>query len=385
MQKITVFTSTRAEYGLLYWLIKGLHESEDFDLQLVVTGTHLSHEYGYTVNDIIADGFTPTEYIATLISDDSPQAITRSSALLAMALADYFAREKPDYFVVLGDRVELLAACEAAIIAKVPIVHLHGGEITEGAVDDKVRHAISKLASLHFTSTEAYRRRVIQMGENPDRVINCGALGLESMARQDIFPREKLSEAVGIDPQEKYFLVVYHPETNKEAENIDALLAALSDYPEIKKVIIYPNSDMMSRDIIVAIEDFAARFPEDVVLIKSLQRDFYLSLMQHCDLYIGNSSSGIIEMPSLKRPVINIGDRQKGRIRSASTLDVQLEYQEIATAMRKGLSETFRDYMLSVENPYHGDSPSSLIVNVLRAEKTLPDIKKKFFDVEFEL
>lgn len=385
MQKITVFTSTRAEYGLLYWVIKNLHDSEDFELQLIVTGTHLSHEYGYTVNDIIADGFTPAECIATLICDDSPQAITRSSALLAMALADYFAREKPDYFIVLGDRVELLAACEAAMIAKIPIVHLHGGEITEGAVDDKVRHAISKLASLHFTSAEAYRRRVIQMGESPERVFNCGALGLESLARQGILAREKMAEMVGIGPQEKYFLVVYHPETNKDAENIDALLAALSDYSDIKKVIIYPNADMMSRDIIVAIEDFAARFPDDVVLIKSLQREFYLSLMQHCELYIGNSSSGIIEMPSLKRPVINIGDRQKGRIRSASTLDVQLDYQEISEAIRKGLSEAFRDYMLGVENPYHGDSPSSVIVNALRAQRSLPGIKKKFFDVEFIL
>jgi len=385
MQKITVFTSTRAEYGLLYWLIKDLHESEDFELQLVVTGTHLSHEYGYTVNDIIADGFTPTECIATLICDDSPQAITRSSALLAIALADYFAREKPDYFIVLGDRVELLAACEAAMIAKVPIVHLHGGEITEGAVDDKVRHAISKLASLHFTSAEAYRRRVIQMGESPERVINCGALGLESLARQSILAREKMAEMVGIGPQEKYFLVVYHPETNKDAENIDALLAALSNYSDIKKVIIYPNSDMMSRDIIVAIEGFASRFPDDVVLIKSLQREFYLSLMKHCELYIGNSSSGIIEMPSLKRPVINIGDRQKGRIRSASTLDVQLDYQEISEAIQKGLSEDFRDYMLGVENPYYGDSPSSVIVNALRAERSFSGIKKKFFDVEFKL
>lgn len=383
MQKVAVFTSTRAEYGLLYWLIKDLHESEDFELQLIVSGTHLSHEYGYTVNNIISDGFSPTECIATLISDDSPQAITRSSAMLAIALSEYFAREKPDYFVVLGDRIELLAACEAAIIAKVPIVHVHGGEITEGAVDDKVRHAISKLSSLHFTSTEAYRRRVIQMGESPECVINCGALGLESLVRQGILAREKMAEVVGIGPQEKYFLVVYHPETNKDSENIDDLLAALSDYSDTKKVIIYPNSDMMSRDIIVAIENFAARFPDDVLLIKSLQREFYLSLMQYCELYIGNSSSGIIEMPSLKRPVINIGDRQKGRIRSPSTLDVQLNYQEISAAMRKALSENFRDYMLGVENPYYGASPSRVIVDTLRAQKA--GIQKKFFDVEFEL
>lgn len=383
MQKIAVFTSTRAEYGLLYWFIKDLHESEDFELQLIVAGTHLSHEYGYTVNDIISDGFSPTECIATLISDDSPQAITRSSAMLAIALGEYFAREQPDYFVVLGDRIELLAACEAAVISKIPIVHLHGGEITEGAVDDKVRHAISKLSSLHFTSTEAYRRRVIQMGESPECVINCGALGLESLVRQGIIAREKMAEVVGIGPQEKYFLVVYHPETNKDSENIDDLLAALSDYSDIKKVIIYPNSDMMSRDIIVAIENFAARFPDDVLLIKSVRREFYLSLMQYCEIYIGNSSSGIIEMPSLKRPVINIGDRQKGRIRSPSTLDVQLDYQEISAAMRKALSENFRDYMLSVENPYYGASPSRVIVDTLRAQNA--GIQKKFFDVEFEL
>lgn len=385
MQRISIFTSTRAEYGLLYWLIKELHESEDFEMQLVVTGTHLSHEYGYTVNDILADGFTPTEYIATLISEDSPQAITRSSAMLAMALGDYFAREQPDFFIVLGDRVELLAACEAAMIAKVPIVHLHGGEITEGAVDEKVRHAVSKLASLHFVSTEAYRRRVIQMGECPERVFNCGALGLESMARQSIVPREELAEKIGLTPREKYFLVVYHPETNKESENIDALLKALADYPDIKKLIIYPNSDIMSRDIIEAILNFAERFADEVMLIKSLPRDLYLSLMKHCELYIGNSSSGIIEMPTFKRPIINVGDRQKGRIRSSATLDVRLDYQEIASTMRTALSEAYALQLASVDNPYQGRSPSSSIVAELRKFSRRGGLDKKFFDLEFEL
>ncbi|MGG5872987.1 UDP-N-acetylglucosamine 2-epimerase [Pseudomonas peli] len=385
MQRISIFTSTRAEYGLLYWLIKELHESEDFEMQLVVTGTHLSHEYGYTVNDILADGFTPTEYIATLISEDSPQAITRSSAMLAMALGDYFAREQPDFFIVLGDRVELLAACEAAMIAKVPIVHLHGGEITEGAVDEKVRHAVSKLASLHFVSTEAYRRRVIQMGECPERVFNCGALGLESMARQSIVPREELAEKIGLTPREKYFLVVYHPETNKESENIDALLKALADYPDVKKLIIYPNSDIMSRDIIEAIQTFAERFADEVMLIKSLPRDLYLSLMKHCELYIGNSSSGIIEMPTFKRPIINVGDRQKGRIRSSATLDVRLDYQEIASTMRTALSEAYALQLVSVDNPYQGRSPSSSIVAELRKFSRRGGLDKIFFDLEFEL
>lgn len=385
MKKVTVFTSTRAEYGLLYWLIKEFHESEDFELQLVVTGTHLSHEYGYTVNDIIADGFTPNECIATLIADDSPQAITRSSAMLTMAMGDYFARENPDYFIVLGDRVELLAACEAAMIAKIPIVHLHGGEITEGAVDDNVRHAISKLASLHFTSTEAYRRRVIQMGESPDRVYNCGALGLESMARQEIVARKLIAEVVGIKADEKYFLVVYHPETHKESENIDALLKALSDYPGTKKLIIYPNSDMMSRDIMEAIKTFAAKYPQDVLLIKSLQRDMYLSLMKHCELYLGNSSSGIIEMPSFKRPIINIGDRQRGRIRSAATLDVKLDYHQISGAIRRAMSTEYLEKISRVDNPYQGSAPSSFIANVLRTTGEKIGIKKTFFDLEFTL
>ncbi|WGI26624.1 UDP-N-acetylglucosamine 2-epimerase [Halomonas alkaliantarctica] len=385
MQKITVFTSTRAEYGLLYWLIKELHESADFELQLVVAGTHLSHEYGYTVNDIIADGFTPNECISTLIADDSPQAITRSSAMLAMVMGDYFARENPDYIIVLGDRIELMAVCEAAVIAKIPIVHLHGGEITEGAVDEKVRHAISKLASLHFTSTEAYRRRVIQMGENPERVYNCGALGLESMARQDAVERKQMSESVGISVDERYFLIVYHPETHKKSENIDALLQAIEDFPDYKKLFIYPNSDMMSRDIIEAIQAFAAHHPQNVLLIKSLQRDIYLSLMKHCELYLGNSSSGIIEMPSFKRPIINIGDRQRGRIRSIATLDVELDYHQISNAISTAMTTEHQERVTHIDNPYQGSAPSSFIADVLRNANEKVGIQKTFFDLDFNL
>ncbi|WP_085920293.1 UDP-N-acetylglucosamine 2-epimerase [Halomonas sp. CSM-2] len=385
MQKITVFTSTRAEYGLLYWLIKEFHESLDFELQLVVAGTHLSHEYGYTVNDIIADGFTPNECISTLIADDSPQAITRSSAMLAMVMGDYFARENPDYLIVLGDRIELMAVCEAAVIAKVPIVHLHGGEITEGAVDDKVRHAISKLASLHFTSTEAYRRRVIQMGEHPERVYNCGALGLESIARKDTVERKEMSEEVGINVDEKYFLIVYHPETHKKHENIGPLLKAIEDFPDYKKLIIYPNSDMMSREIIEAIQAFAVRYPENVSLIRSLQRDIYLSLMKHCELYLGNSSSGIIEMPSFKRPIINIGDRQRGRIRSTVTLDVDLDYHQISDAIRTALSNEHQEEVTHIDNPYQGSAPSSFIADILRTANEKLSTQKTFLDLDFNL
>lgn len=385
MVKVSVFTSTRAEYGLLYWLIKELHDSADFELQLVVTGTHLSHEYGYTVTEIINDGFRPSEQIATLISDDSPQAITRSSALLAISLSDYFARERPDYFVVLGDRVELLSACEAALIAKVPIVHLHGGEITEGAVDEKVRHAVTKFADLHFTSTEVYRRRIIQMGENPDSVVNCGALGLESLSRKDTLSRELLAELIDIKVEDKYFLVVYHPETNKACEDMAPLLRVLAEYPEYKKIIIYPNSDVMSRDVITAITEFESKFPEQVRLIKSMGRDGYLSLIENCELYIGNSSSGIIEVPSFYRPIVNVGDRQKGRIRSASTIDVEMSYESISQGVRKALSKEFNERLPAMHSPYAGESPSKAIIDKLRSVSVQKYSGKRFFDWEFEV
>jgi UDP-hydrolysing UDP-N-acetyl-D-glucosamine 2-epimerase len=383
--KVSIFTSTRAEYGLLYWLIKGVEENPELELQLVVAGTHLSHDYGYTIADILRDGFQPVECIANLISDDSPQAITRSSALLAMSLADYFARELPDFFVVLGDRVELLAACEAAMIAKVPIIHLHGGEITEGAVDDKVRHSVTKLASLHFASTDMYRRRIIQMGEHPDSVVNCGALGLESLFRKKILSREELSASINVDLSGKYFLVVYHPETNKNSENIDALLSVLKDYPEYKKVIIYPNSDMMSRYIINSIKGFEKKYPEQVHLIKSMGRDEYLSLMNNCDLYIGNSSSGIIEMPSFFRPIVNIGDRQKGRIRSESTIDVEMSYKGILAGVEQALSLDFTKRLANIQNPYAGDSPSQVIIDKILSVATKRQIEKKFLDLDFKL
>ncbi|MDI3323043.1 UDP-N-acetylglucosamine 2-epimerase [Pontibacterium granulatum] len=385
MKKVCVFTSTRAEYGLLYWLIKAIDESHDFELQLVVTGTHLSHEYGYTVEDIVADGFEPTIRIPMLISDDSPVALTRSSALLSISLAEFFDRERPDCFVVLGDRIELMAACEAATIAKIPIVHIHGGEITEGAVDEKVRHAVSKLANLHFTSTDAYRRRVIQMGETPESVVNCGALGLESLSRKELPTLEELCQQLNMELKSGYFLIVYHPETNKDSENISDLLKACDDYPEYKKVIIYPNSDMMSREIIKQIEAYGAQSQDSVELIRSTERDNYLGLMKYCEMFIGNSSSGVIEMPSFHRPIINIGDRQKGRIKSESTVDVEMEYIALKSAIDKGLSESFQFKISTMKNPYQGDLPSQTILDGLRAFCDGARVEKKFMDLEFDL
>lgn len=383
MNKICILTSTRAEYGLLYWLLKAIEKSDAFQLQLVVTGTHLSHEYGYTLDDILADGFQPTIKIPNLISDDSSLALAYSSSILMQSLAEFFNRERPDCFIVLGDRLELLAACEAAIIAKIPIVHIHGGEITEGAMDEKVRHAVSKLANLHFTSTEAYRQRLIQMGEYPETVINCGALGLESITKEQLPTIENLSGVFKVDLSCGYFLIVYHPETNKESEDISELLKLLDDYPEYKKVIVYPNSDLMSRNIIQNLEHYKSKHPDNILLVKSTPRNNYLGLMKYCSLFIGNSSSGIIEMPSFYRPIINIGDRQKGRIRSESTIDTELDYKHLKAAIVKAFSDSFQKKLPSMHNPYEAESPSTIIVEKLIEIISTLKINKKFMDLEF--
>ncbi len=381
MIKVAVFTSTRAEYGLLCHLLRMLEDSPEFELQLIVSGTHLSHEFGYTVDEILRDGFSPFLRIPSMISDDSPQAVTKSAALLSMSLADYFATESPEFFVLLGDRYELLAAGAAAMMAKVPIVHIHGGESTEGAVDEKVRHALTKLSSLHFTSTEAYRRRVIQMGESPEHVVNCGALGLEGLRQMPLPELSELAEQFGIDPNRKYFLVVYHPETNKESEDISDLIRVLAEYDDYDNVFIYPNSDIMSRGIIRSIEDYRSLHPDRVHIVRSTSRRNYLALVKHCSLYIGNSSSGVIEVPSFQRPIVNIGDRQKGRIRASSVIDSTLSANMLRKSVDHALSPAYQAQLPEIRNPYEGDMPSAVILDTLREMSGRIRIDKSFIDL----
>lgn len=383
MTRVSVFTGTRAEYGLLYWLLKAIDESDDLELQLIVTGSHLSHEYGYTIEEILRDGFEPKQRIPCLLSSDDPVAISKSMAILSSSLADYLERECPDYFVVLGDRFEILAACQAAMISKVPIVHIHGGEITEGAIDEKIRHAVTKLSSLHFTSTEEYRKRVIQMGECPDRVVNCGALGVESIVRYELLSKAELEKALNVNLGDKYFLVAYHPETQKDVEDISGLLDVLSDYPEYKKVVIYPNADMMSRSIILSFEAYRDSNPSSVFFLKSVSHKAYLSLMKHCTVLIGNSSSGIIEAPSFSKPVVNIGARQQGRIRSSHVIDVCSDYTSISNGLKRALTKSFQERLPSFERPYGGGDSSKIIIDTIRKLDRNLMLQKSFFDIEF--
>lgn len=386
MMRVSVFTGTRAEYGLLYWLIKALDEKIDFDLQLIVSGSHLSHEYGYTINEIIKDGFFPKESIPCLISSDSPVAITKSMALLSMAMSDYFSREKPDCLIVLGDRFEVLAVCQAALIAKVPIVHLHGGEITEGAVDEKIRHAVTKLSSLHFTSADPYRKRIIQMGVKPERVFNCGALGVESIHKYDLLEMKALEKELAVDLGEKFFLVIYHPETYKDSEDVVGLLGALSSYPDYKKIIIYPNADMMSRYIISAINDYQKQEPDTVILLQSVSHLCYLSLLKICAVLIGNSSSGIIEAPSFKKATVNIGRRQQGRVRSDAVIDVESDHESIKRGIAKALSVSHEKKLEDSMNPYDaGVVASEIIIGELYQIKNLDFTDEYFYDLEFKI
>lgn len=385
MLKISVFTSTRADYGLLYWLIKAIDEAEDLELRLIVTGTHLSSEYGYTVNEILNDGFAPAEMIDTLIGSDTPSAICKSAAMMTMQLSDFFTREAPDYFVVLGDRFEVLAACQAAVVAKIPIAHIHGGEVTEGAIDDNIRHAVSKLATLHFTSAEPYRRRVIQMGENPAKVFMCGAMGLEAIHRYEMASRAELSELINVDLTSPYLLVVYHPETYSASQDVGELLRALSDFPDLKKIILYPNADAMSRSIIREIEAYGQSVDDNVVVIKSMSHLNFLSLMAGAELLVGNSSSGLIEAPSFRIPTVNIGLRQAGRIRAASVIDVDASYAGIKAGLDKGLSGEFRDAIAGIQSPYGGATASSVVLQELRTAGKNQPVNDGFFDLEFEL
>lgn len=385
MIKVSVFTATRAEYGLLYWLLKELDQDSRFDMQLVVTGTHLSHEHGYTVDHIVADGFVPTEQISCLISSDTAQAITKSNSLISLQLADYFAREKPEYFIVLGDRSELLSACMAAVIAKVKIVHLHGGEITEGAIDEYIRHAITKLADLHFTSTDEHRKRVVQMGELGSSVINIGALGIESIFRHKKLSISELEKELSFNLDGNYFVVAYHPETQKNGDNIQELLSALERYPDTKKVFIYPNADAMSRNIIDAITEFSVKFPQQVLLVKSLKHSIYLSLVENSNLFVGNSSSGVIEVPYLKTPTINVGDRQLGRPMPSSVINVDMDVKKISEGIGVALSREFKQEAFKASNIYGEKMASKVIAKALAESSEKNSLIKRFNDLEFSL
>lgn len=379
MIKIAVFTGTRAEYGLLYWLLKDIQQDPELELQLLVSAMHLSPEFGMTYQQIEADGFTITEKVEMLLSSDSAVGTAKSIGLGVLGFADALERMKPDVLVVLGDRFEALAVTQAAMILRIPIAHIHGGEITEGAYDDAIRHAITKLSLLHFTSTEAHRNRVIQLGEHPSRVFNVGAVGLDHLQRSKMLSVAELSASLNFKLEQPYFLVTYHPVTlasEPAKASFENLLTALDAFPQHQIILTYPNADDGGREIIPLLEAYAKQQPSRVLAIPSLGQQRYLSGVKYAAAVVGNSSSGIIEVPSFKVPTVNLGERQRGRLAAASVFSCPSNTAAIIETLQLALKSD----LSQVVNPYGKGKASEAILEQLKTADL--SVVKTFYDLQ---
>ncbi len=368
MKKICIVTATRAEYGLLKPLMHKLQESDRFELKVVVTGAHLSPEFGLTYRLIEADGFRIDEKVEMLLSSDTPTGIVKSMGVAQMGFADLFNRFAPDAVVLLGDRYEMLAIAASATIFTIPIIHLHGGEITEGAYDDSIRHAISKLSAVHFTSTEEYRRRLIQMGENPEKVHNVGAIGLDNIIDIPLLTREELEENLGIKLKKYNFQVTFHPETLSDMsseEQFEILLQAIRQQEDSYFIFTKANADTNGRIINQMIDQFVIENSAIASAYTSLGSLRFLSAVKICDAIVGNSSSGIIEAPSLGTATINIGDRQRGRTQASSVLNCNVELNGIISCFKTVKDSVFKKSILDIQNPYGQGGTSDKIVQIL--------------------
>ncbi|MFW3570388.1 UDP-N-acetylglucosamine 2-epimerase [Kosakonia cowanii] len=382
-KKIAVFTGTRAEYGLMYWLMKDIERDSELQLQLLVSGMHLSPEFGLTWQQIEKDGFSIDEKIEILLSSDSAVGTAKSMGLGVLGFADALARLQPDLLVILGDRFEALAAAQTAMILRIPVFHLHGGEITEGAYDDAIRHAITKLSYLHGASTDEYRKRIIQLGEDPSRVENVGAIGLDHLKRGTFMTRQALSESLNFALDGPYFLVTYHPVTLSDeppAYSFEQLLAALNEFPDFRVILTYPNADDGGRQIIPLLEDYARQQPNRVLAIPSLGQVRYLSAVKHAAAVIGNSSSGIIEVPAFDVPTVNIGERQKGRLAAKSVLNCSAEKADIVASITQAIDRTYKKPGEIVHNPYGQGDASGRIIKMIKKLQFVPG--KKFYDLK---
>jgi GDP/UDP-N,N'-diacetylbacillosamine 2-epimerase (hydrolysing) len=383
MRRACFVTATRAEYGLLRPLHRALQQAPEFEPLLVVTGTHLAAEYGRTVAAIEADGVKVDERIDMLVAGDSPAAAAKSLGLLIIGLADVLRRMQPDFVVLLGDRYELVGAAMAAALFGVPVVHLHGGEITEGASDDAYRHAVTKLSSLHLTATEAYRRRVIQLGEPPETVHAVGAIGLDALRGFVPITRQELCADVGLDPDRPFVLVTYHPVTaalsDAEAE-IDLLLECVLGRDGLQALVTFANADVGGGAINRRLHDWSARHPASIVATPSLGQRRYLSAMVHSEAVVGNSSSGIIEAPSAGVGTLDIGPRQAGRVRARSVSWCEPTREGIREGLATVLAPEFRAAAQSVDNPYGDGRTVDRIVDILSTWRSNECKGKRFYD-----
>lgn len=397
MKTIYVVTSSRAEYGILKPLIQKLLLEPQFDTRIVVTGMHLSDRFGYTCQELEKDGIPIDRKIPILTEEDSPTAISKTLAAAIEGFAEYFHNNHPDLLIILGDRYEMMGVALAAMNEHIPIAHLHGGETTEGAIDEGIRHSITKLSHLHFTSTEEHRKRVIQLGEAPDRVFHVGALGVENVLHTELYGYEELCQELGLEKDRPYALVTYHPVTledhleneNHSLEALKQLLEAFEEFPDMQYVITKANADAGG----IRINEYLDQYVLDnnncnnhqIRLFSSLGMKRYLSAVKYSAFVVGNSSSGIIEVPSFHVPTVDIGIRQKGRMCAASVLHCDETKAAIVETIRKVRQPQFLERCKMVENPYGNGDTSTQMIEIIK-QKFLEgsiDLRKKFYDIDF--
>lgn len=385
--KIAIATGTRADWGLLSPIAQLLKAQKDVEVAVIATNMHLDPRFGNTIDEIISDGFIPAAKVKMNIASNSEADTARSMAKCLSGMVDAFESIKPDCIIILGDRYEMLATASAATVMRIPIIHIAGGEISEGAIDDCIRHAITKLSALHLTSTEEYRQRVIAMGEQPDRVINTGAIGVYNIMQLPLMSKEELEKSIGCKINKRTLLVTMHPTTIDPTPSsivMGELFKAL-DAHDGNVIITYPNNDARGAEIISLIDDYQKRNKDKVTVIPSLGRLRYLSALQFAGAVAGNSSSGIVEVPSMHIPTVNIGIRQKGRLASKSVINCGNSAQEIISAIRFALSEEGQDTARNAENPYYKPNTLHTIVNSILSV-SINDIKtKKFYDIPHTL
>jgi len=387
-RKICIFTGTRAEYGLLEPLIDELRTDKTLKLQLIISGMHLSPEFGLTYKEINLDGISDVEKVEILLSSDTPIGVSKAMGLGMISYAEALDRLKPDLLIALGDRFELFSAVGAATIARIPVAHLYGGESTEGIIDEAFRHSITKMSHLHFTSTEEYRRRVIQLGEDPARVYNVGAIGLANIKSLKLMSKDDLEKELNFTFGNKNLLVTFHPVTleNKTSEHqFGELLEALSHFEDINVLFTMPNADTDGRIIIRMIEDYVRQNNGRAKAFKSLGRLIYLSVIKYVDGVVGNSSSGIIEVPSFRKGTINIGDRQRGRIMPESVICCEPNAKEIMDSISLLYSSLFRAKIRSVKNPYYNGNSAKKIHKIIKQVELRQILKKRFYKITFDL
>jgi GDP/UDP-N,N'-diacetylbacillosamine 2-epimerase (hydrolysing) len=384
-RKICVITGTRAEYGLLRWVMHGIKDDNELTLQIIATGMHLSPEFGLTYKAIEQDGFHIDRKVEMLTSSDTSVGIAKSMGLGVIGFADALYELKPDLIVVLGDRFEIFSAVSAALVARIPVAHLHGGETTEGAFDEALRHSVTKMSHLHFVAAEPYRQRVIQLGEQPDHVFLVGGLGIDNIKRLQLLDRTALEASLDFKLGYRNLLITFHPVTLEKftaEKQMKELLASLAELKDTQLIFTLPNADSDGRALIKMVQNFVAEY-RNARAYSSLGQLLYLSCIEQVDGVIGNSSSGLAEVPSFKKGTINIGDRQRGRLQADSVINCEPTQDSIANALSRLYSADFQARLHNVINPYGEGGASAKVVNTLKHYPLDDIVKKSFYDLLF--